>query len=778
MTTSDPRDWVETDDISSELEELHVEALRLILVVVAALAIYTHYFISAAANGVNPTHFGFMWAVIGAAGLAYWTLRFGSTPATIILVAGLAAILATALLVFHAGLLAFWFSPIVIVAGVLVGWRSAVASAVLASTVILINQTGPVPTSGDIAVGSLLLTWVSLLLCWLLSHPTHTALDWAWHSYVRAMHVAEELRDHQEQLERTVKSLNAAYRRLEQLNVELARARQAAEQARRLKSEFAAAISHELRTPLNLIIGFSEMMVTAPQAYRGQVLPDVYRGDLEAIYRNACHLSNLVDDVLDLSQIEADRMGLQKEQVRLAPVVDEAVTTIARLFTAKGLSLTTAVPLDLPAVYADRTRIRQILINLLNNAARFTSVGGVTIRAWSEGSDVIVAVTDTGLGIPPEHLEAVFEEFRQVHVLGERRTVGSGLGLAVSKRFVELHGGSMWVESQLGEGSTFYFSLPSCESVITASSHPRSDRWMSPAQGSDEGDRTILVIDRDGEAARLFGRHLDGYHVLAARGIESARRLGGETVIRAAVVVGPSGAPDWATVRRVGEVFPEVPVVACALTTRRVTARELGVADCLAKPVGREQIRLALRRLGRGVRTVLIVDDDPEMIRLLGRLVRLTSRRYVIREAQTGQEALALLESERPDAVLLDLVLPDLSGDEILRRMRESPRLREIPVILVTGHGLTDETVTAEFFGITQHGGLSVRELMRCLRTSLEAVHRPQATVLQHLQQGLSADGLGQEVGSAHRQRECPLMDDGADDDRDVARCAVTLESL
>lgn len=777
MATRDPGEWTENDDISSELEELHAEALRIVLVAVAALAIYTHYFINAAANGVNPTYFGFMWAVIATAGLAYWAQRFGAVPAASILVVGLFAILTTALLAFHASLLAFWFSPLVIVGGVLIGWRYGVGIALLASAVILTHNASSDALPPEIATGSLLLNWVSLLICWLLSHPTRTALDWAWHSYVRALHIAEELRDHQEQLERTVKSLNVAYQRLEQLNVELARARQAAEQARRLKGEFAAAISHELRTPLNLIIGFSEMMVTAPQAYRGQTLPDVYRGDLEAIYRNACHLSNLVDDVLDLSQIEADRMGLQKEQVRLAPVVDEAVTTIARLFNAKGLAITIEVPLDLPAVYADRTRVRQILINLLNNAARFTSIGGVTIRAWSEGADVIVAVTDTGIGIATEHLATVFEEFRQIHVLGERRTVGSGLGLAVSKRFVELHGGSMWVESRLGEGSTFYFSLPSCESVITTSGYPEGDRWVPQSRGSD-GEHAILVIDRDGDAARLFGRHLDGYRILVARGIESARQICAESVVQAAVVVGPGGPPDWQAIRRIGEIFPEVPVAVCSLSTRKVTARELGVADCLAKPVGREQIRLALRRLGRHVRTVLIVDDDPEMVRLLGCLVRLTSRRYVIREAQTGQDALALLETERPDAVLLDLVMPDLSGEEFLRRMRESPELGGVPVILVTGHGLTDETVTAEFFGLTQRGGLSVRELMRCLRTSLEAVHRPQSALLQHLQQRVPADGLGQEVGSPHGQGERALVHDGADDDRNVARRAVTLENL
>ncbi|MGH2457575.1 MAG: ATP-binding protein [Chloroflexota bacterium] len=592
------------------------------------------------------------------------------------------------------------------------------------------------------------------------------------------MQITEELRDHQGQLERTVKSLNLAYLRLEQLNVELARARQAAEQARRLKAEFAAAISHELRTPLNLIIGFSEMMMTAPRAYQGHPLPDAYRGDVEAIYRNACHLSNLVDDVLDLSQIDADRMGLQKEQLRLPPVVDEAVTTIARLFSAKGLSLDLQVPLDLPAVFADRIRVRQVLINLLNNAARFTNLGGVVVRAWAEGSDVIVAVADSGIGIAPESLPAVFEEFRQVHVLGERRVVGSGLGLAVSKRFVELHGGSIWVESRPGEGSTFFFSLPTCASVVTGSGLAQGDRWAGPAAEANDGDRTVLVIDREGDAARLFGRHLDGCRVLAARGLETARRVAVENVIHAVIAVGANGPPDWATVRRIGDVFPTVPVMVCALSTRKVTARELGVADCLTKPVGREQLRLALRRLGRNVRDLLIVDDDAEMVRLLSRLVRLTSRRYVVWEARSSQEALALLETKRPDAVLLDLVMPDVGGDELLRRIRERPELRDVPVVLVTGHGLADETVTAELFGVTQRGGLSVRELMRCVRTSLESIQRPQAALLQHLEQGSLADRLGQEEGGAHGQGEVALVDNGADDDRRLSGHPTAAERL
>jgi CheY-like chemotaxis protein len=191
-----------------------------------------------------------------------------------------------------------------------------------------------------------------------------------------------------------------------------------------------------------------------------------------------------------------------------------------------------------------------------------------------------------------------------------------------------------------------------------------------------------------------------------------------------------------------------------------VSARELGVADCLLKPIGQAQVRQALKRLGRGVRTVLVVDDDPEMVRLLGRLIALTSRRYTVWEARSGEEALALLGARRPDALFLDLVMPDLCGDVVLRRMRETAALRDVPVVLVTGHGLDDEAITAGYFGISRPDGLSVRELMRCLRVILDAVHRPQPAPLQHLQQRGPADRLGQEVGGADRQGEGTLVHD------------------
>ena len=368
-------------DISSELEELHRGGLRVTLLGLSALAIYTNFILTYFDNRVDPLRFEFMIAVVLTTAVAFWALRFGATTSVLILALGLFCGIAAILPVVHDDRVIFWFAAPVILVGAVAGWRFGVVCAAAASAIAIVDG----PMLGIIASRAVVeetpFLWVCLLLSWWLGYPTRTALAWSWHSYIRSIKVMDELRVSRGQLQATVDSLNLAYLRLEQLNLDLARAKRAADEARRLKSEFAAAISHELRTPLNLIIGFSEIMVNTPEVYGGLLLPAPCRDDLEAIYRNACHLSNLVDDVLDLSQIEADRLGLRKEAVRLAPVVDEAVTTIARLYQAKGLSLTVDVPLDLPPIDLDRTRIRQVLINILNNAVRCTAEGGVKVSA-------------------------------------------------------------------------------------------------------------------------------------------------------------------------------------------------------------------------------------------------------------------------------------------------------------------------------------------------------------------------------------------------------------
>ena len=647
----------------------------------------------------------------------FYVYRRSRQLAGLLLLASLLLVWAMSLWLYP-GDVAVWFALLVVgEASTVFGPPGAFATSVLVSLIVVIaGSAGHVQAA--VVVASSLLIWLNVGISWLAARPSTLSLEWVWSSYADARQSRDQLRHHQGELNRVLKSLDLAYQRLEHLSEELNRARQAAEEARRLKGEFAASISHELRTPLNLIIGFAEMMLMGPRSRVIGGLPDTFQGDVEAIYRNACHLSSLVDDILDLSQIDAHRMGLRREPVMLAGVVEEATTAISTMFRDKGLSLSAEIPDGLPVVLADRARVRQVLINLLNNAARFTNDGGVTIRARWDERDIVVSVADTGVGLAPEDLPTLFDEFRQVGPQASRHH--SGLGLTICKRFVELHGGSIWVESRLGEGTTFHFSLPRAETVV--SSLPERDwdaaTWNLPRETHPP---RIAVLDDDPAVLRIFERYLDGYQVVRAREGKPLRELIRGDGIHAVVVTNPDprvvdGAPlvpeRWGATN--------LPIISCSLRTTRDAARSLGVAQYLHKPISREQIRACLRHLGRPVRDVLVVDDDPDMVRLLVRMVRSGFRRCRIVEAQTGLQALELLRQRRPDVVLLDLLMPGLDGYGVLEQMRSDEHLRDVPVVVITAKGAEDETVTARSLEITRPGGLSVGEAMGCLRDCLD----------------------------------------------------------
>ncbi|HEY3110054.1 MAG TPA: histidine kinase dimerization/phospho-acceptor domain-containing protein, partial [Chloroflexota bacterium] len=368
-----------------------------------------------------------VWLGIGLALLAalcYAVGRRSRQLAGALLLLGLALGWAAALALYPGEVVAGLGPLLVGATGALFGARAALLAAALASGLL---WSSPAELGAGARLAGAATAWLAAYLSWLTARPAAQPLEWAWSSYVDALRARDELRRHQGELSAALKSLDLAYRRLEHLNDELARARRVADEARRLKSEFAASISHELRTPLNLIVGFSELMVASPRAYGLGGLPPALRADVDAIYRNARHLGGLIDDVLDLSQIEAGRMGLSRAPVGLAEVVDEAARAVAARIAALGLALDLAVQPDLPPVSIDRVRIRQILINLLNNAARFTDRGGIAIGAERRGNEVVVCVRDSGVGIPPDELGQVFDEFHQAQGTIERRVGGSGL---------------------------------------------------------------------------------------------------------------------------------------------------------------------------------------------------------------------------------------------------------------------------------------------------------------------------------------------------------------
>lgn len=711
------------DDRLADLDELREQVLTLAIVFLLALDL-------AAMTAVLARPFLFIdsWAESSAAivalgvlaAAALWVRRFGAHAASLLLVGGLTGMAAWLLRAYPPQIVGPWLPVVVILAAALLGRRYCVGTAGAVSCVLVaVLRTEPAAMPIEAEISTVALIWVTAALAWLAASPLEWALEWAWQSYAQARDRTVELREHQGQLAAALKSLRDAYYRLDQINHELERARQAANHARELKSQFAANISHELRTPLNLIIGFTDVMMAAPDTYGAEALPTAYRADVEAIHRNARHLATLIDDVLDLSQIEAGRMGLYKEHTSLRDLAAEAARAVGALFDHKGLSLAIDVAGDLPPIFVDRARIRQVFVNLLANAAKFTERGGVTISARRQGGSVVVDVADTGEGIAEEDLPKVFEEFRQVDQSPRRRHGGSGLGLAISKDFVELHGGIMWARSRVGGGTTFSFTLPLAESGDREQLHQAWATWARLRPAADEPDPAVVLLTADPGAAAVFRRHLEGYRVVAASGVAEAAELATREAVAAVIAV---NAPGAEVQERMRELRPGLPLITCAMPDRCDVSRRLGVSDYLVKPVARGQVLEALGKLGPSVRRVLVVDDDPDMVRLLTHMIRSAPEGYRVLRAYDGDEALARLRERRPDAVVLDLSMPTIDGYRVLQHLRTDAELASLPVIVVTARGADVGRDGCRIATITREGGLGTGELLRCIKAALDSL--------------------------------------------------------
>lgn len=573
----------------------------------------------------------------------------------------------------------------------------------------------------------MLLTWGNVAVAWCASEPVRLTLRWAIREYERAERETERARKQQAALAQAVKNLNVAQDRLELMNAELERARRAANTAGRHKAEFAATISHELRTPLNLIIGLSELMAAGP-LHAATSDATTYQQDVDTIYRNARHLSSLIDDILDLAQVDAARMGLSRESTRLDDLIQEAVASVQPLFQHKGHFLAVNVDPNLPPVSVDRARIRQILINLLGNATRFIDSGGVFLNARVVERDVVVLVADTGIGIPPEEIGSVFEEFWQVPASGSRRLGHNGLGLTISKRLVELHGGSMWVESQLDVGTAFSFSLPLAENIISVASRSSWETWARPPAISEARDNLVVVFDDNPDTARLVQRYLDGYHVVAAGTWGDIRTLQQDYRLRAVILTGPTESELWRRGQQIRAHAQDLPVLLCPLPGLPTLAQDLGAVSYLVKPVLREQLARVLRPHGRFAEDVLVIDDDPDMVDLVTRMIQTISPRTTVRGVYGGAEGLAALRAHSSDLVLLDLLMPEPDGYTVIEAMRADEALRSIPVVVLSARGKQELLITGGMLGLTRGTGLSVAELMHMLKANLDALHTTESS--------------------------------------------------
>jgi signal transduction histidine kinase/CheY-like chemotaxis protein len=574
------------------------------------------------------------------------------------------------------------------------------------------------------------------LACWLSSRSLYTALAWVWSGYERALHNEQVARERQAELRRALKALDEATHRLERTNYMLALARDQAEEARRLKQQFAQTISHELRTPLNLIVGFTELMAEAPEYYDVSFTP-AYLRDLSIVYRNACHLQNLVSDVLDLARIEAAQMSILLEEAEPAALVREALDTVHSLVEARGLALHIEVEPDLPLLYVDPVRIRQVLFNLLNNAVRFTDQGSITVSAYRQGGEVVFAVADTGTGIAPEDISRVFEEFQQVDGSMRRRHGGAGLGLAISRRFVELHHGRIWVESWVGRGSTFYFSLPAERADLLDASEGRIVQLVSseavPAGGSEEP--ILLAVTRSPSAATLLTRYVRDCRTVVVSGFEEARRVAQDVMPQAVVIDRTGEQVDGLKLEALAQEWGlhRIPFIVAPLHGEELLRQHLAVDGYLVKPISRQVVWDLMRRFGGSVDNVLIVDDDHDFVRLLGRMLEESPvRRYQVSGAYGGQQALLQMRQHQPDIVLLDLGLPDLDGRHVIKRIRSNLAWQHIPIVIVSAQEEVDrrESLSGAVTVVKAEGlmpGEVVRWVQAVIDTSITSLPAPAA---------------------------------------------------
>ena len=508
-------------------------------------------------------------------------------------------------------------------------------------------------------------------------------------------------------------------------------ARAAAEHANQAKSSFLANMSHELRTPMNAIIGYTEML-TEDAEDLGQ---DDFIPDLNKILAAGKHLLALINDVLDLSKIEAGKMTLFLEEFEVESLIDDVTTTIQPLVDKNGNRLIVDIDPKAGILKADETKVRQMLFNLLSNASKFTERGAITLEARRKdrgGVDWLAfKVIDTGIGMSGEQMAKVFEEFTQADSSTTRKFGGTGLGLTISKKFCQLMGGDITVESEEGRGTTFTVELPA---VVRENPQDAEPPVVEPATSSSAASgsestasaETVLVIDDDSTSLDLTRRFLtrEGFSVRAAengiQGLALAKELRPAAITLDVMMPGMDG---WAvlTALKKDPETADIPVIMLTMLDEKEMGFALGASEYMSKPIDRERLTSYLDRYlassRAGVGRILVVDDEAETRELLRR--GLEKNGWSIDEAENGLVALARLNDLVPDLILLDLVMPQMDGYDFLAELRQTGEWQSIPVVVVTAQDLTVEErarLDGQVEAVLKKGAYSRESLLSELR--------------------------------------------------------------
>jgi len=483
---------------------------------------------------------------------------------------------------------------------------------------------------------------------------------------------------------------------------ELAMARDAAMDASRLKSEFLANMSHELRTPMNSIIGFTGRVIKKA----GDILPEKQLNNLHTVERNAHHLLGLISGLLDLSKIEAGKMELYVEEFQLAPLLHDVVELTESLLVAKGLELKMTLPEEKIVMFSDKMKLKQILLNLISNAVKFTEQGSISLSAslihcqnaiaGSEDNHeqycIALKVKDTGIGMNEEEVDSIFDAFKQVDGSLTRSEGGTGLGLTLTRQFAELLHGKVAVKSAEGEGTEFTVTLPLSVANLeqrTSLIDEESTKEVNPNQS------LVLCVDDDHEVLELLRGYLEdeGFQVVGTTSANESLKLARELKPFAITLdVMMPQMDGWSVLKELKshDETANIPVLMVSIVDNKTLGFKLGASDYLQKPITPDALLNSVNNLLRKrAKKVLVVDDELDVQNLIKQIFE--DEKIPVVTANNGAEALAAIKNEIPDLLLLDLMMPEMDGFDVIQALKANPEWQEIPIIVITAKTLTEE---------------------------------------------------------------------------------------
>ncbi|NIK78009.1 signal transduction histidine kinase/CheY-like chemotaxis protein [Paenibacillus castaneae] len=526
-------------------------------------------------------------------------------------------------------------------------------------------------------------------------------------------YVNQDLRQLNDQLEELVK----------ERTIELSKARDEAVEANQIKSQFLANMSHELRTPLNAIIGYSEML----KEEADELGEESFASDLDKINTAGKHLLVLINDILDLSKIEAGKMELYLEICDIPHMIHEVVTTVYPLTEANK----NRVEVDIPEGYinTDHTKLRQILVNVLSNASKFTKEGTI----WFSASNVVqegkhgveFRIQDTGIGMTEEQISQLFQSFKQADSSTTRKYGGTGLGLAISQKLCQIMGGKISVSSEYGKGATFSVWLPQLENSSSIRNELPTDE---PIVMKSKGSRTVLVIDDDSDMHQLMYHYLgkEEWTVAVARdgqeGIRMAKELNPAIISLDVLMPGMDGWNVLTTIKNDPELA-SIPVVMISMTDDKNLGYALGASEFLTKPIYRDKLLAVLDKYIHEQQThsVLVIEDDIPTSQMMTKM--LEKEGYRVTRASNGQHALQCVNRAKPQMILLDLMMPKMDGFEFVTELRKREEWCSIPIVVVTAKNITEEDrlrLNGFVKNIVQKGNLNREALMDEVRQLID----------------------------------------------------------